>query len=155
MVVIKSVPIASFIVLLIIWFNNGITPIVTFLIAFPVIYGNVLQGVKSVDDRLMEVADIYRVSALKRICYIKIPAVSGYLKTASSTALGMAWKAGVPAELIGMVQFSIGDKFYDAKVNFQNEDLLAWTVVIILASIVFEKLFILLLNLFFRRFYKI
>ena len=154
-VTIKSVPVASFIVLLIIWFNGGITPIVTFLIAFPVIYGNVLQGVKTVDDKMIEVSRIYKLTFIKRILLINLPNLSDYLISASRTAIGMAWKAGVAAELIGMATHSIGEKLYDAKIYLNNEDLLAWTLVIIIASIVFERFFLLLLKILFGGIFRI
>ena len=152
---VKAVPVAAFVVILFIWYNTEIIPILTFFIAFPVIYGNVLQGVKSADGNLVEVSEIYRISYLKRIVFIKTPAVSNYLISSSSTAIGMAWKAGVAAELIIQINGSIGEKIYTSKVNFLNEDLLAWTLVTIIVSIIFEKVFVLLLKLFFARFYKI
>lgn len=152
---VKAVPVASFVVILFIWFTNGITPILTFLISFPIIYGNVLQGVKSADKKLKEVADIYRVSFVKKILFIKIPAVADYLTAASSTSIGMAWKAGVAAELILQMNGSIGEKLYYAKMYLANEDLIAWTLIVILLSVILEKVFVLFLKFLFGRFYKI
>ena len=152
---VKAVPVASFVVILFIWFTNGITPILTFLIAFPLIYGNVLQGVKGADTKLIEVADVYKVSFFKRILYIKVPNVAGYLTSASSTAIGMAWKAGVAAELILQMNGSIGEKLYYAKMYLVNEDLIVWTLIVILLSVIFEKAFVLILKFLFGRFYRI
>lgn len=147
----KTVPIASFIILCLIWMDHsGLTVLISFLIAFPVIYTNVLQGLKNTDEKKKELAALYRVPWTRRLLYIDLPAIKPYLLSASSVAVGMAWKAGVAAEVIGMVDGSIGDMLYQAKVYFQNADLLAWTVVIILISVLSEKLFALLLKLFFR-----
>ncbi len=147
----KTVPIASFIILCLIWMDHsGLTVLISFLIAFPVIYTNVLQGLRSTDEKKKELAALYRVPWTRRLLYIDLPAIKPYLLSASSVAVGMAWKAGVAAEVIGMVDGSIGDMLYQAKVYFQNADLLAWTVVIILVSVLSEKLFALLLKAFFR-----
>ena len=68
----------------------------------------------------------------------------------SATALGMSWKAGVAAEVIGVVSGSIGERLYDAKIYLQTADLLAWTVVIVAMSAGFEWLMLRLLRRVFR-----
>lgn len=144
---IKTVPVASFIILCLIWFSySQLTVFISFLIAFPVIYSNVLQGIKSTPVRMTEVAALYRVSAAGKILYIYLPSVKPYLISACGISVGMAWKAGVAAEVIGVLEGSIGERLYEAKVYFQNSELLAWTVVIILLSVVGEKLFTFILR---------
>ena len=146
-VTIKSVPVASFIILCLIWFSfNQLTVFIAFLIAFPVIYSNVLQGIKSADPNMLEMARLYDVSWGRRLLYIYVPNIKPYLISACSVAVGMAWKAGVAAEVIGVVNGSIGEKLYNTKIYFQNADLLAWTVIIILLSVVIEKLFVFILK---------
>jgi len=80
-----------------------------------------------------------------------MPAVFPYLLSAGSVAVGMAWKAGVAAEVIGVVSGSVGRKLYDAKIYFQNADLLCWTVMIILLSVAGEKLFRFLMKTIYGR----
>lgn len=146
-VTIKSVPVASFIILCLIWFTySSLTVLISFLIAFPAVYSNVLQGIKSTDAGLSEMAELFKVRPGARLLYISAPAIKPYLLSSGTTAVGMAWKAGVAAEVIGVVKGSIGEKLYDSKIYFQNADLLAWTVFIVLLSIAMEKLFIFLLK---------
>ena len=146
-ITIKSVPVASFIILCLIWLSFGqLTIFIAFLIAFPVIYSNVLQGMKSTDRKLLEMADLFQVSWPGKLFYIYLPGIMPYLISASSVAVGMAWKAGVAAEVIGVVNGSIGEKLYESKVYFQNADLLSWTIIIILLSQLLEKLFVLILK---------
>jgi len=140
-VVMKTVPVASFIILSLIWFNfHQLTIFVSFLIAFPVIYSNVVTGFRSADEKLLEMAQVYEVPPAKRLRFIYIPAMQPYLQTSASVSMGMAWKAGVAAEVIGVVDGSIGERLYEAKVYFQNADLLAWTVILVLLSLLLEKL---------------
>ncbi len=146
-VTIKSVPIASFIILCLIWFSyTQMTVFIAFLIAFPVIYTNVLQGIRSTDPALVEMGKLYKVHGLRRLFYIQLPGIMPFLTSACGVAIGMAWKAGVAAEVIGVINGSIGQKLYDAKIYFQNADLLSWTVIIVLLSVAGEKLFVLLLR---------
>ena len=149
-VTVKSVPVASFIILCLTWFSfDQLTVFIAFLIAFPVIYQNILQGIKSIDVKMLEMADIFKVSWLRRFLYIYLPGIKPYVLSASSTAVGMAWKAGVAAEVIGVVGGSIGEKLYDAKIYFMNADLLSWTIIIIVLSVLLEKLFIFVLRMLF------
>ena len=75
-----------------------------------------------------------------------LPSLRPHLRSAAATAMGLAWKSGVAAEVIGVVGGSIGERLYEAKVYFQMTDLLAWTVVIVVCSVGFEKLVLWLLR---------
>ena len=151
-VTIKSVPIASFIILCLIWFTySQMTVFIAFLIAFPVIYTNVLQGIRSTDPQLVEMAKLYRIRGARKLFYIRMPGIMPFLTSACGVAIGMSWKAGVAAEVIGVINGSIGQKLYDAKIYFQNADLLSWTLIIILLSVAGEKLFVRLLRALYRK----
>ena len=78
-------------------------------------------------------------------------AVLPFLLAGCATSLGMSWKAGVAAEVIGVVAGSLGERLYDAKIYIQTADLLAWTVVIVALSALFERLVLVLLRRGFRR----
>ena len=146
-VTMKAVPVASFIILCLIWFSyTQLTVFIAFLIAFPAIYSNFFQGMKSTDKNMLEMAELYHMSWHRKLLYIYLPGVKPYIISACSVAVGMAWKAGVAAEVIGVVGNSIGEKLYEAKVYFQNADLLAWTIVIILLSVIGEKFFQLIIR---------
>ena len=113
---------------------------------FPVIYRNVLKGISQTDPKMMEMARVYHLKFRKRLLYLYRPAVMPYLQAGCSVALGMAWKSGIAAEVIGVPVHSIGEKLYMAKIYFSTAELFAWTFVIILVSKLFEKLFLYLLG---------
>ena len=143
----KSVPVASFIILCLIWLSSKqLTVFIAFLIAFPVIYGNVLTGIKSTDSDMKEMAALFKVPWRRKFLYIYLPSIKPYLISACSVAAGMAWKAGVAAEIIGVVKGSIGEKLYEAKIYLQSADLFAWTIIIILLSVIMEKAFLFMLK---------
>ena len=147
MTTIKSVPVASFIILCLIWLNSGnLSIFIGFLMVLPIVYTNMLQGIKSTDAKLLEMAELYNVSWLKKLKYIYLPQLKPYIMSACSVSIGLAWKAGTAAEVIGIPEGSIGEMLYEAKVYFSSGDLMAWTVIIVAASIAFEKLFLLLLK---------
>lgn len=152
MVTIKSVPVASFIILCLIWLSSSSLPVfISFLMVLPVIYTNILQGIESTDEKLLEMAQVFKVGWAKRIIYIYLPQIKPYIISACSVALGLAWKAGVAAEVIGVTFGSIGEKLYESKIYYTTADLFAWTVIIVLLSVAFEKAVLFLIKRFFVR----
>ena len=146
-VVIKSVPVASFIILALIWMRTSALPLfISFLMVFPILYTNVLAGIRSADRELLEMARVFRVPWLRQARCILLPAAEPFLLAGSAAALGMSWKAGVAAEVIGVVGGSIGEKLYEAKIYLQTGDLLAWTAVIVALSALFERAVLALLR---------
>ena len=149
---IKATPVASFIILVLLWFSGkNLSVIISMLMVFPVIYMNVLEGIRSADEELLEMAQVFRLSVSKKLLYIYLPAVAPFFVSACSVSLGLCWKSGIAAEVIGTPDGSIGAVFYQAKIFLQTSELLAWTVVVVAVSVAFEKLFMLLLRLVLKK----
>lgn len=149
MSVAKSTPVASFIILCLIWIpSRNLSVFISFLIVLPVIYTNILEGINKTDRKLLEMAKVFKIPLWRRIVFIYLSQILPYLISACTVTLGMSWKAGVAAEVIGVPSGSIGEKLYQAKIYLDTPDLFAWTAVIIVISFLFEKLFIFLLKSF-------
>lgn len=145
----KSVPVASFVVLFLIFAGSGnLSVFIVFLMAFPIIYVNMGQGLEHLDKKMLEMANVFGMKPWKRFLYIYRPAFLPFLISGSRVALGMSWKSGVAAEIIGVPAHSIGERLYMAKIYLNTDSLFAWTLVIILLSLAFEKLFLWLLRKF-------
>lgn len=141
-VTIKSVPVASFVIISLIWLSSSeLSVFISFLMVFPVIYSNVLTGIKSTDQGLLEMAELYKLPFRKRLLYIHMPQLKPFLLSGCSVALGLSWKSGIAAEVIGIPNGSIGEMLYESKIYFNTADLFAWTVIIVLISLGFERLF--------------
>lgn len=139
----KSVPVASFIILALIWVGSeNLSVFIAFLVVFPVIYINTMAGIKSADPKLLEMARVFRMPAGKKLLFIYRPALFPFLISGCRVALGMSFKSGIAAEVIGVPGHSIGEKLYMAKIYLSTADLFAWTLVIIVISAVFEALFL-------------
>ena len=144
---IKAVPVASFIILALVWLNSrSLSLFISALMVLPPVYLNVLEGICRTDRRLLEMARVFRVPLGRRLRGIYLPQVMPYFRTAVSLGLGLCWKAGAAAEIIGLPAGSMGERLYTAKVYFQTADLFAWTVTIVAVSVVFERLFLALVD---------
>ena len=140
---IKAVPVASFIILALVWLNSrSLSLFISALMVFPLVYLNVLEGICRTDRQLLEMARVFRVPFGRRLRGIYLPQVIPYFRTAASLGLGLCWKAGAAAEVIGLPKGSVGERLYTAKVYFQTPDLFAWTVTIVAVSVIFERLFL-------------
>lgn len=138
---IKSIPVASFVILLLIWVRTPYLSIsISFLMALPIIYIAVLEGLLSTDQQLIEMADVYQIHGWPRIKAIYLSQLMPSLKTATSLAMGFCWKSGIAAEVIGLPAFSIGEHLYNAKVYLDTPALFAWTLVVIVMSALGEKI---------------
>lgn len=139
--VVKATPVASFIILALVWLDARSLPLfISALMVFPPVYLNVLEGLRRTDRKLLELAQVYRIPLGRRIRGIYLPQILPYFRSAASLALGLCWKAGVAAEVIGLPAGTVGERLYTAKIYLQTPDLFAWTAVILILAAAFEAL---------------
>ncbi len=140
MLTIRTVPVASFIILALIWFSSkNLSVLISFLMVFPIMYTGVLTGIGERDPHLLEVARVFGSRKLHRFMMIDLPGICPYFRSACRTAIGLSWKSGIAAEVIGMPRGSVGEQLQQAKVYLDTPELFAWTVVIVLVSLVCER----------------
>ena len=145
--IIRSTPVASFTLLAWIWIESPDLPMfIAFLMVFPIIYENVCKGIESVDNQLLEMAEVYHLSLFKKIRFIYFPAILPFFTSACINGMGFAWKSGISAEVLCLPKKAIGKEIHNAKIYIEIPELFAWTVVVILFSMLLEKLLILLMQ---------
>ena len=138
--VMRAVPVASFIILVLVMFSSEyVSVIVSMLMGFPVIYSTLRQGIGATDGELIEVADVFCVGYLGRLRYIYVPHLVPYISSALSVACGLCFKSGIAAEVIGNPRGSVGGQMYLSKISFDMPELLSYTVVIVVISVICEK----------------
>lgn len=138
--VVKATPVASFIMLALVWLRvDGVPVFATFLIVLPVIWANIAEGLGAIDPALLEMARAYQMPRGKRLSHIVWPTVRPYARAAVTMGMGMAWKAGVAAEVIATPRQSLGAYLYNAKIYLDTPGLFAATAVVIALSILLEK----------------
>ena len=131
----QSVPVASITVLALIWLRAAnLAVLVVLLVVLPLVYENVLNGLRATDRALDDMATLFALPATRRARFLVMPQLYPYLSAALATALGMAWKAGVAAEVIGIPAGSLGEAIYDAKIYFDTAGLFAVTLAVVVAS---------------------
>ena len=138
---IRSVPVAAFIILVFLWMSTDTIPIfISFLMIFPLVWANVEAGLGAVDRRLLEMAHVMGLPRGKTLTKILLPALSPSFFSALTAGLGFAWKSGVAAEVICRTSRSLGNLLWVSKNAIDYDEVFALTVVIVVLSVLLETL---------------
>ena len=150
--VIRSTPVASFIVLALIWIGRGMVPsFAASLMVVPVIWNSVSTAIDSADHSLLEMMQVFLFTPLKKLRAFYLPIILPSFAAGFQTSLGLAWKAGVAAEVLCTPRSAIGTSLYASKVYLKSADLFAWTITVILLSLLLENVFAALCSKWMRK----
>ncbi|MBQ7038166.1 MAG: ABC transporter permease subunit [Clostridia bacterium] len=139
--IIRAAPVASFIILTLVWIDYDVIPaFIAFLMVLPIVWVNVEEGIRRTDKGLLEMTKLYAVSPRRVLTRVYLPSIKPYFLTAAVNGLGFAWKSGVAAEIICRPDLAIGNRLQLAKMTLETPEVFAWTAVVIVLSILLEKL---------------
>ncbi len=137
--VVRATPVASFILIAILWLPSNVVPaFIALLMVVPIVYGNVYTALEGTDRELSEMTEMYGFDLPKRIVYLYVPTLLPYLGAALITSLGLAWKSGIAAEVLCVTKDSIGEGLYLSKIYLESAELFAWTVTVVIMSVILE-----------------
>ncbi len=140
---IKSVPVVCIIVLLLILVaSRQVSVIAVVLVVFPAVYFSAYQGLLGIDQGMGEMLGVFGVSPVRRMGMLSWPSMLPFLLATSKVVVGMGWKSGVAAEIIGIPLGSIGERLYLSKITLETAELFSWTLVIVLVSTLCERVFV-------------
>ncbi len=147
MTAMQATPVASFAILVLIWVDRNYVPaLICGMMGLPLVWSSVCTGIRETDLQLLEMAKIYRLPKLHVLKRIWIPSVMPFFRTACSSALGLGWKAGIAAEVLTVPKHSIGRMISEGKLYLMTEDLFAWTLTVIVLSLLLQKIMLRLLQ---------
>lgn len=147
MTAMQATPVASFTILVLIWVSRDYVPVlICAMMGLPVVWNSVSSGIRTTDPQLLEMAKVYRLPLSRVIQRIYVPSVMPFFRTACSSALGLGWKAGIAAEVLTVPKHSIGRMISESKLYLMTEELFAWTLAVIILSLLLLKLMLRLLK---------
>ena len=139
--IVKATPVTSIILLFLLWFHSGLVPVfISALMVLPVVWTNTLTSIRQTDPKLLEMGRAYGFSKKAFFADIYAPSVLPGFLAGCTTSLGFAWKSGVAAEILSQPQLSVGYALYKSKLTLETGDLFAWTLLVVLLSMLLEKL---------------
>lgn len=147
MTAMQATPVASFTILLLIWVDRNWVPVlICAMMVLPVVWNSISTGIRTVDVQLLEMAKVYRLPKARILKRIYLPSLLPFFRTACSSALGLGWKAGIAAEVLTVPMVSIGKMIAESKLYLLTPELFAWTLTVIVLSLVLQKIMLRLLN---------
>jgi len=139
--VIRTTPVITVILIALIWFKaNNVPVFASFLMAFPIICTNVIEGIDNVDQKILEMAKIFRIKKSRVIKEIYIPSLVPFLAAAVSSAFGIGWKVVIAAEVLSQPKYAIGTSLQTSKIYLNINDVFAWTIYAILIGYIIERI---------------
>lgn len=144
----RSIPVASIVILVLLWVkSSNLSIVVSLLVVFPILYSSFSTGLRSINPLILEAADSYEIKGWKRIRYIYFPSLFPYIESGIKSSLGLCWKSAVAAEVIGLPSSSIGSKLYEAKIYLDTPSLFSLTIVIVVLAVIFESFMLFLVKM--------
>lgn len=141
MTAMQATPVASITILVLIWVNRDYVPVlICAMMGLPIVWNSVSGGIRQTDSQLLEMAKVYRLSKWCTFRRIWVPSVMPFFRMACSSALGLGWKAGIAAEVLTVPKRSIGRMIMDSKLYVLTEELFAWTMAVVIFSLLLQKL---------------
>ncbi len=138
--IIRATPVASFIILALLWMGKSRLPVlIATLMVIPVLWQNLNEAYASFDEKLIEMGKAYRMNTWEMLRYIYFPGMLPAFSSGCVSAMGLAWKSGIAAEVLSQPSLAIGTNLYNSKVYLETAELFAWTLVVILLSLLIEK----------------
>ena len=143
----KATPVASIIFLMMLWVGRTNVPFfIAYMMALPIVWSNVREGLLATDKKLLEMAHVFQVPRAYVLRKIHLPSLTPYFLAAARSAISLAWKAGVAAEVLCTPERSIGRAIYEGKMYLLTDELFAWTLVVVVISMLVEWLALSLLS---------
>lgn len=147
MTAMQATPVASFTILVLIWLDRDWVPVlICGMMVLPVVWNSISTGIRTVDVQLLEMAKVFRLSRLRILKRIYLPTLLPFFRTSCSNALGLGWKAGIAAEVLTVPKISVGKMIAESKSYLLTEELFAWTLTVIVLSLVLQNIMLRLLK---------
>ncbi len=141
LVVLRSTPVIAIILLALIWLNANSVPIfIAILTMFPFICTNTIDGIRSVDKQLVEMAQVYQIGKLRIVSEVYIPAIMPFIISGASSAMGIGWRAIIIGEVLSQPRYGIGTIMHSAQTFLNVDSVIAWTIIAVLLSYIFERI---------------
>ena len=151
--VLRPIPTIALIPIFIVIFGIGETSNIAIIVvgAFWPVLLNTISGIQSVDNKLLELAYVYRIKSFKTVFRIILPSATTSMITGIRLALGTAWMSVVAAEMIG-ASSGIGYMIMYARELAQTANMYVSVLIIGLVGLALDKILLLIQNKTIKKF---
>lgn len=138
---IQAVPNISFIILVLVWTSSlQAVYIVLFLVIFPLLYHNFIEGFKSIDHDLRDVILLYHPPFIDRLLHVYLPLIQPSFLSGMKSSLSLGVKVAVMAEILAGLPYGVGRAINYSRIQFDMIGVFAWTIWLIIMILCIEFL---------------
>lgn len=136
-----GMPPIAWLTLAMLWFSLGDTTAIftVFIACLPIVFAGAMQGTRTLDNQLNDLAKVYRLPWFQRLTDIYIPHIISYLFPAWITALGTSWKVVVMAELLSSSD-GVGAALAISRAQLDTPAIFAWIIAVLALLLAAEYL---------------
>ena len=147
MVMFRSIPMVVLVVIIMVLTKYERVPLIaTSLLLIPLISEAVSEGCRHIDRELIDVYRLHSSFNLQVLWNVHLPLMTGYLKQAYITAVGMGLKMVVSTEYLVQTKNSLG-KAINTSIYFNEyEEIYAYALIMILLVVLISELPLLLVK---------
>ncbi len=146
-----GVPALSWVVIAVIWFAHVEFRIfyIVFITALPMFALQVDDGIRAVNEDLIEMIRLFRPNRRQLLYKLIMPAVLPVIFTSWKINLGYGTRVVIVAELVGAT-VGVGNELLTAQELFRMEGAIAWTVMLVFFMLLTEQIVMQIENYFLR-----
>lgn len=139
LVTLRTLPVISFILLALIWFNPPQVPVfIAILTMFPVLTISIIDGLRNTDKKYVEMGGIYKLPKHVLIRDIYLPASLPVIFNGISNAMAFGWRAVIIGEVLSQPLRGIGAQMQRSQIYLLVAEVIFWSVIAVLISAIFE-----------------
>ena len=140
--IIRSLPTLAIVLLLLIWTNNQVAPIlVTSLVVMPTTYTHIKSAIDSIDRNSVEAGMVDGANKGKTFFKIELPQIAPAIYSAIGGGLSLNLKLMVAAEVMSATIKSLGTMLNIANYNAEIAKMLALVLVVLILGLILEGIF--------------
>ncbi|MDR3258428.1 MAG: ABC transporter permease subunit [Fusobacteriaceae bacterium] len=149
--IINSLPSLIIIILVIIWSDIKFVPLaVSITIVVPIFYSNILSGINSISNDIVDICKVYKISNFNIIKKIYIPGIFFYIAPTLGTIISINLKIILASEILSQKSNTIGGEIFINKIYLNTSNIFAWIIIVFLINICISKI-IKIINIKFKK----
>lgn len=138
--IMRSIPVVSFILLALIYLHPESIPLlIAFLVMFPLLTENLTKGLLHLHPGYKMMAEVFLIKGKNKVLQVYYPQLKPFLFSGLASAMGFGWRAIIMGEVLSQCTSGIGSEMKRAQIFIEVPELLAWTIIAILISFIFDK----------------
>lgn len=142
MVFFRTLPTLAIILILLIWTNPRVAPvIVTALVLFPMIYARLYAALDGIDGGIRQMIKVYKISKKEAVFKIYLPLITPEVLPQTGADISLGLKVMISAEVLASTFGSLGGMMQESRLFLEMPRFAALTIFAVIAGLIVDIAF--------------